>query len=79
MFSLAEQRIIHGDALHAIDEFQTGEFDFLVTSPPYWNILHKEDHKVRQERLRHGLDSKYSDHQDDLGNIPSKILLFSIE
>jgi len=69
LFSLAEQRIIHGDALHAIDEFQTGEFDFLVTSPPYWNILHKVDHKARQERIRNGLDSSYGAHPADLGNI----------
>jgi len=41
----------------------------VVTSPPYWNILHKEDHKVRQERLSNGLDSRYGDDPDDLGNI----------
>jgi DNA modification methylase len=41
----------------------------VVTSPPYWNILHKVDHKAKQERQRHDLDTKYSDNKKDLGNI----------
>jgi DNA modification methylase len=43
--------------------------DFVVTSPPYWNILHKEDHKAKQERIAHDLDTKYGDDPRDLGNI----------
>ena len=34
-----------------------------------WNILHKQDHKVRQERLAHGLDTQDRDDPADLGNI----------
>lgn len=43
--------------------------DFVVTSPPYWNILHKEDHKVKQERVANGLDTHYGNDPRDLGNI----------
>ena len=46
--------------------------DFVVTSPPYWNILHKEDHKARQERIDQGLETRYSENDArDLGNIES--------
>ena len=41
----------------------------VVTSPPYWNILHKKDHKAKQERIELGLDTQYSEDKDDLGNI----------
>lgn len=55
------------DALQKIpDEF----VDFVVTSPPYWNILNKKpDHKVKRERLRNGLATNYSADPRDLGNI----------
>ena len=63
------QEIIEGDALEVIDRFATGRFDFLVTSPPYWSILRKVDHKVRQERVENGLDVTYGDDKRDLANI----------
>ena len=34
-----------------------------------WNILHKKDHKVKQERDKYDLDTKYSEDPKDLGNI----------
>ena len=43
-------------------------FDFLITSPPYWNILETKDHKAKT-RIAENLDTKYSDHSDDLSNI----------
>lgn len=63
------QRVIQGDAREVLPELQESSFDFVVTSPPYGSILHKEDHKARQERIANGLDSKYSDDPRDLGNI----------
>ena len=33
------------------------------------NILHKEDHKAKQERIDNNLDTRYSDDDRDLGNI----------
>lgn len=55
-------------------QFQDGlpQFDFIITSPPYWNMLHtsrggvKSKHKQRAEQK---LDTHYSDSSTDLGNI----------
>lgn len=45
------------------------QFDFAITSPPYWNQL--ERNSLRQKgRKENGLDTKYSSRKDDLGNIP---------
>jgi len=64
-----EQKIFVGDAAVLVPELEENTIDFVVTSPPYWNILHKEDHKAKQERLANGLDTRYSDDVKDLGNI----------
>lgn len=64
-----EQKILTGDARKVLSKLESNSVDFIVTSPPYWNILHKKDHKVKQEREKHDLDSKYSDDPRDLGNI----------
>jgi len=69
LFSKSKQTIIHGDALEEIQKFPDNYFDFIVTSPPYWNILNKIDRKVIQERIKNGLDTKYSNDKRDLGNI----------
>lgn len=62
--------VFQGDARDILGKLDDGAASLCVTSPPYWNILHKEDHKVRQERTAHGLDSRYSnDDERDLGNI----------
>ncbi|WP_287583932.1 DNA methyltransferase [Candidatus Borrarchaeum sp.] len=64
------QTIIHGDAREKMKDFNDNEFDFIVTSPPYWKILRKAvDHKSKQERINKGLPTKYSEHEADLGNI----------
>ena len=63
------QRIIQGDAREILPQLRDNSIDFVVTSPPYGNILHKQDHKVRQERIANGLDTRYSDDIRDLGNI----------
>jgi DNA modification methylase len=66
-----EQRVILGDARLVIPNLPADSVKLVVTSPPYWNILHKEDHKARQERLAHGLDTRYGEDAADLGNIGS--------
>lgn len=63
------QRIIQGDTREVLPKLLENSIDFVVTSPPYSNILHKQDHKARQERIANGLDTKYSDDPCDLGNI----------
>jgi len=70
--------LIVGDAFKASEHLieKLGEeppsFDFLMTSPPYWNMLRKSRggndsvHKAREEA---GLNLYYSDFERDLGNI----------
>ena len=65
----ADQAIHLGDARKLAPKLPHHSIDFIVTSPPYWSILHKEDHKARQERKSRNLDTKYSSDPRDLGNI----------
>jgi len=66
----SEQKIIKGDSRKILDRFDPNSFDFIVTSPPYWQILTKAaDHKVIKERIEKNLDTKYSEDKNDLGNI----------
>lgn len=64
------QKVMVGDAAKLVPTLKPGSIHLVLTSPPYWNILHKEDHKAKQERRQNGLDARYS-HNDpsDLGNI----------
>jgi DNA modification methylase len=48
------------------------QFDFIITSPPYWRMLHTSRGGVlskHQQRALDGLDIAYSDRQEDIGNI----------
>ena len=63
------QRVIRADARKALREIPENSVKLVVTSPPYWNILHKKDHKAKQERIYAGLDTQYSQDAADLGNI----------
>lgn len=67
--STDEQRVIEGDVRAVLPTLPSESVDFVVTSPPYWSILKKEDHKVRQERYAHGLTRDYGDDGRDFGNI----------
>jgi DNA modification methylase len=64
-----EQKVITGDAFSVLPTLEPESVKLIVTSPPYWNILHKQDHKAKQERTSKGLAHKYSDSDQDLGNI----------
>jgi len=67
-----EQQILVGDTRLHLPELADDSFDFIVTSPPYWSILLKDwDHKVRAERKSKGLNTRYSDDENDLGNTES--------
>jgi DNA modification methylase len=63
------QEIIVGDIRDHIDAMPDEHFDFLVTSPPYWSILHKTKDYKAQERIQQGLAHRYGDSELDLGNI----------
>lgn len=64
-----DQQVVQGDARVLIPTLKPSSVKLVVTSPPYWNILHKEDHKAKQERISRGLDTRYSCDSADLGNI----------
>ncbi|MCL5104551.1 MAG: site-specific DNA-methyltransferase [Armatimonadetes bacterium] len=67
-----EQAVLTGDAREVMSELDDSAFDFIVTSPPYWMILRKDwDHKVKAERKSKGLNTRYSDEINDLGNLES--------
>ncbi|KAF0151728.1 MAG: putative DNA methylase [Ignavibacteria bacterium] len=53
------------------EELSSVKFDFVITSPPYWNQLMRSS--IRQsERKQKGLDTRYSSENNlDLGNLES--------
>jgi DNA modification methylase len=62
--------ILQADA-GALEEFALPTFDYLLSSPPYWDMLHARGAETqRRRRSSPDLDLVYSDHPDDLGNIP---------
>ena len=65
----AKHRFINGDSVAVLPQMPEQSIDFVVTSPPYWGILHKQDQKVRKNRVANNLDTQYSDDPHDLGNI----------
>lgn len=67
--SIGEQRVLEGDARDHLPNMPSESVDFVVTSPPYWSILKKQDHKVRQERIEKGLAKDYGEDDRDLGRI----------
>lgn len=65
---LTAQSVQVGDAASYGLE-QLPEIDFIMTSPPYWNVLHKDTGHINGARREKGLDTVYSDSDLDLGNI----------
>jgi len=72
------QYLIVGDAkdtLALLEEQFEGDiptFDYLITSPPYWDMLRKSrggSDSVHKEREERGLKQHYSESNRDLGNI----------
>lgn len=60
---------INGDSCIILPQLTNNSIDFIVTSPPYWGILHKQDQKVKKNRVQYNLDTQYSNDINDLGNI----------
>lgn len=66
------QKILCGDSRKILKDFKSESIDYIITSPPYWNILTKKtDENKRKERIKMGLETKYGKSEDDLGNIKS--------
>ena len=67
----SKQFVIEGDSKNISKIWKEKNLpliDFCITSPPYWNQLSRN--KIRQkERIKKGLDTKYSEDSNDIGNI----------
>ena len=63
-------RVIQGDAAE-ISRMQLPTFDYVLTSPPYWDMLQAKGAATQKRRRADvALDVTYSSHPADLGNIP---------
>ena len=61
--------VIAGDAAQAA-QFKLPRFDYVLTSPPYWDMLHAAGAETqRKRRSASDLDVYYSDNPQDLGNV----------
>lgn len=61
--------VIAGDAAHAA-QFGISAIDYVLTSPPYWDMLRAAGAETqRKRRAASGLDVYYSDDPRDLGNV----------
>jgi DNA modification methylase len=62
-------QLFNGDAAEVL-EFPLPAIDYVLTSPPYWDMLHARGGETqRKRRGSQDLDVIYSDHPNDLGNI----------
>ena len=67
--SKLESLIINGDAAQ-ITSYQLPAIDYVLTSPPYWDMLRARGAETQKKRrASDGLDVHYSDDPNDLGNI----------
>lgn len=69
LFENANYELLQGDVRDKLDELKEGSIDLVLTSPPYWGILNKVDHKAKQERLENGLTHNYGENEKDLAMI----------
>ena len=69
LLSKTQHDVQLGDARNLTSQLPDNSIDFIITSPPYWSILNKVDHKAKQERIRNSLDHNYGDIKADLANI----------
>jgi DNA modification methylase len=61
--------VIRADAAR-LDRMALPTFDYVLTSPPYWNMLHAKGFQTQsRRRIDPELDVTYSDDPADLGNI----------
>ncbi|MBT3179794.1 MAG: hypothetical protein HOB40_06715 [Candidatus Marinimicrobia bacterium] len=60
--------IFLGDARN-ISNFDIPPIDYIITSPPYWDMLNMKGAEVQANRKAKGLQTNYSDNIKDLGNL----------
>jgi len=61
-------KVFLGDA-REIDHMEIPQIDYVITSPPYWDMLVEEGFETQKKRKEKSLDVYYSDDPRDLGNI----------
>jgi DNA modification methylase len=62
-------RVVNQDCSKGLRLLRPQSIDFVITSPPYWNILNKDpDKKIIEQRVKRGLATRYSRSPSDLGN-----------
>lgn len=71
VLSSVRTEIYNGDARELIPGMADNSIHFVITSPPYWGILNKIDHKANQERVAKGLTHNYGEDPKDLALIAS--------
>ena len=72
--------IINGDSRREVLDVENESIDFIMTSPPYWNILSKKrgnSDSQHGDREKRGLKLTYSNLVDDLSNINDYDLFLS--
>ena len=66
--SKTKWKIFQGDA-RDFHSFQIPNLDYIITSPPYWDMLNMKGAEIQASRIAKGLNTNYSDDINDLGNI----------
>jgi DNA modification methylase len=61
-------KIINKDA-RLISAVDFPVIDYMITSPPYWDMLNMKGAENQAKRIEKGLKTNYSDEADDIGNI----------
>lgn len=65
------QYVIQGDC-RDIPKINLPQFDFCISSPPYWDMLHHSrggSNSTQKDRIAEGLDTIFSESEQDMGNI----------
>ncbi|MFO7829762.1 MAG: site-specific DNA-methyltransferase [Bacteroidales bacterium] len=64
----AEYKILCKDA-RKIKPKDFPSIDYIITSPPYWDMLNMKGAENQAKRIKKGLQVNYSDNKEDLGNM----------
>lgn len=60
---------IYNDDSRNLDQLGLPEVNYSISSPPYWDVLNRSTDGFMKDRVNQGLDVKYSESNQDLGNI----------
>jgi len=63
-----QAEVIQADAAH-LEGLVLPPIDYVLTSPPYWDMLRARGAETQRRRARQSLDVFYSDDPADLGNV----------